>query len=182
MAAYPSAKVILTNRDADKWHKSMSDTLLQARWYWVHEALQYFDWITALVHPLRKKYWKSLFDDNFEANGKAAMQDHYAEVRNIAGREGRDILEMELSDGWEPLCKFLAVDVPPIPYPRMNDGGNWTLKMKERARLRAKAAAIRFSEISLPVIMVMFGLWTMKDTLKAKGSWIVRSLLERGSS
>ncbi len=179
MAAYPSAKVILTTREANSWHKSMSKSLLQARWYWMHEVLQYFDWITALVHPLRKKYWQCLFEDDFETNGKAAMQDHYAEVRNIARNEGRDILEMGLSDGWDPLCNYLQVDTPSFPYPRMNDGENWTLKMKERARLRAKAAAIRFAKIALPLTVAGFGLWAIAVILKTKRGWSARSLLER---
>ena len=178
MAAYPTAKVILTTRDTDKWHKSMSETLLKARWYWVHEVLQYFDWITALVHPLRKKYWQCLFEDDFEANGRAALQNQYAEIRDLARIEGREILEIGLSGGWEPLCNFLEVDAPAFPYPRMNDSGNWTLKMKQRARLRAKAAATRFARVALIMAVVGSGLWAVAASSKTKGSWIARSLLE----
>ncbi|KAL9127028.1 MAG: hypothetical protein Q9217_004017 [Psora testacea] len=161
MAAYPSAKIILTNRDVDTWHNSCSQTLLQARWYWGHEILQYFDWMTALIHPLRKKYWQCLFTDDFEANGKTAMLAHYAEIRDRAQQQGRQVLEMELSDGWEPLCSFLEVVVPPFPYPKMNDGGNWVLKMRERARLRAKAATSRFLGTALPVVMAGVAIWAM---------------------
>ena len=32
------------------------------------------------------------------------------------------LLEMELSDGWGPLCQFLDVPVPDEPFPRVNDG------------------------------------------------------------
>lgn len=28
---------------------------------------------------------------------------------------------MDLSEGWEPLCKFLGVPVPNEPFPRAND-------------------------------------------------------------
>jgi hypothetical protein len=28
---------------------------------------------------------------------------------------------MKLSDGWEPLCKFLGKPVPDEPFPRVND-------------------------------------------------------------
>ena len=30
-------------------------------------------------------------------------------------------LEFRLGDGWEPLCKFLGVEVPDVPFPRVND-------------------------------------------------------------
>lgn len=171
MAAYPSAKIILTNRDVDTWHNSCSQTLLQARWYWVHEILQYFDWMTALIHPLRKKYWRCLFADDFEANGKTAMLAHYAEIRDLAQQQGRQVLEMELSDGWEPLCSFLGVDVPPFPYPKMNDGGNWVLKMRERARLRAKAATSRFLGTALPVVMACVAVWAMIAKFGCRSGW-----------
>lgn len=171
MAAYPSAKIILTNRDVDTWHNSCSHTLLQARWYWVHEILQYFDWMTALIHPLRKKYWRCLFADEFEANGKTAMLAHYAGIRDLAQQQGRQVLEMELSDGWEPLCSFLEVDVPPFPYPKMNDGGSWELKMRERARLRAKAAASRFLGTALPVVMACVAVWAMIENFGSRSGW-----------
>ena len=31
------------------------------------------------------------------------------------------LLVMELSQGWEPLCKFLGKPIPDEPFPRAND-------------------------------------------------------------
>ena len=31
------------------------------------------------------------------------------------------LLELEGSDGWEPLCRFLGVDVPAGPFPCLNE-------------------------------------------------------------
>jgi hypothetical protein len=31
------------------------------------------------------------------------------------------LLLWSVSDGWEPLCRFLEVDVPDTPFPRLND-------------------------------------------------------------
>ena len=174
MAAYPSAKIILTNRDVHSWHKSCSQSILQARRYWVHEVLQYFDWVTALVHPLRKKYWQCLFADDFEANGEAAMRAHYAEVRHLAQQQGREVLEMELNSAWEPLCTFLDKQVPATPYPRMNDGSNWELKMRERARLRVKAAVSKFMLIALPVVLACYGVWSTRGRLGKQSSVITQ--------
>lgn len=33
------------------------------------------------------------------------------------------LLVMQLGDGWEPLCAFLGVPVPDVPYPRVNAAG-----------------------------------------------------------
>ena len=161
MDAYPDAKIILTNRPVDEWHNSCSRTLLQARKYWLHGVLQHFDWITGLVHPLRRKYWQCLFDDDFESNGKAAMRAHYAGIRDHAQKTGRPVLEFNLGDEWGVLCEFLEVEAPHFPYPRENEGGDWILKMRERARLRAMAAAYRFVSLGLPITILAFGAWSM---------------------
>lgn len=118
MAAYPEAKIILTNRSVDSWHASCEKTLLLSRKYWLHEVLQYLDWVTGLVHPSRKKYWQCLFADDFQNIGRAAFSAHYSEINRIALATGRKILEFNIGDGWEPLCTFLNTDVPDCPYPR----------------------------------------------------------------
>ena len=41
------------------------------------------------------------------------------EVKQSAPPE--KLLVHEAKDGWEPLCKFLNVPVPKIPYPKTND-------------------------------------------------------------
>ena len=147
----------------NSWHKSCERTLLQARTYWFHGVLKYFDWVTGLVHRLRVKYWQCLFADNFEANGKASMRAHYSEIRNLAQQREAKILEFNLGDEWEHLCEFLNVDIPDHPYPRENEGGNWILKMKERARMRAKAAACKFLRLSLPITIFSLGVWCTRE-------------------
>ncbi|KAL8951565.1 MAG: hypothetical protein Q9222_002475 [Ikaeria aurantiellina] len=159
MEAYPDAKVILTNRDVDSWHTSCAKTLLQARRYWLHEILQYLDWMTALVHPLRKKYWRCLFGDDFSKNGRAAMLAHYAEIRSIAAKTDREILEVSMGDGWEPLCHFLGTEVPDRPYPQENQGPGWILKMRQRACQRAMAAAYKFFWCGLSISIAGLAVW-----------------------
>lgn len=174
MDAYPDAKIILTNRSVDSWHISCSKTLLQARTYWLHGVLQNFDWITGLVHALRRKYWQCLFNDDFESYGKAAMRAHYAEIRNHAQETGRRVLGFGLGDEWGPLCEFLEVGIPDYPYPEENEGGDWILKMHERARIRAKAAAFKFVRVALPVAVLVFGAWA-----KYRGVLVPSSLWSR---
>lgn len=36
------------------------------------------------------------------------------------------LLEWDISDGWEPLCKFLGKPVPDVPFPHANAAtGGW---------------------------------------------------------
>ena len=154
--AYPEAKIILTNRDPDSWHASMSRTVLQSNLYWLHNVLQHLDWATGLVHPMRRKAWRCMFGDDFEANGRDAMRKHYEEVRACAKDQGRDILELQLGDGWPKLCKFLDVPVPEHAYPRDNDSSSFIPKMKERARLRMRAVALRWLKVVLMATILAF--------------------------
>ena len=91
------------------------------------------------------------------------MLAHYVEIRKRAQATGRRVLEFGLGDEWGALCEFLEVEVPPHPYPRENEGGDWIEKMRERARIRAKAAAFKLVSVGLPVAVlglgVVFGVW-----------------------
>lgn len=167
MEAYPDAKIILTNRDVASWHASCGKTLLQARRYWLHQVLQYLDWMTALVHPLRKVYWRCLFGDDFSKNGRAAMLGHYAEIRDIAAKTNREILEVSMGDGWEPLCHFLGTEVPDRPYPLANQGPGWIMKMRQRARRRAVAAAYKFFCGGLSISVAGLAVWFAQQSLSA---------------
>lgn len=72
------------------------------------------------------------------------MRRHYETVREHARMQGREVLETQSSDGWEPLCNFLGVDVPKEPYPNENGGDDFIPKMQERARLRMRAVALKW--------------------------------------
>lgn len=67
--------------------------------------------------------WGHLFHGNFRKNGKEVWEQHYQMVRDLVPAD--NLLEFEAKDGWEPLCKFLGVPVPDVPYPRVNDTSNF---------------------------------------------------------
>ena len=35
------------------------------------------------------------------------------------------LLVFKVSEGWEPLCRFLGVDIPSTDFPRVNDAGSF---------------------------------------------------------
>ncbi len=58
-------------------------------------------------------------------------------VRDLVPKER--LLEWDVKEGWEPLCKFLGKKVPEgVIFPRANEKVAWKLVMKRR-----KMAAIR---------------------------------------
>jgi hypothetical protein len=47
---------------------------------------------------------------------------HNEWVKRVAKERGVEVLEWEPSMGWKPLCDFLGVDVPKVPFPSSNEG------------------------------------------------------------
>lgn len=84
------------------------------------------------------------FGGDLENNGKEIFAEHYAKVRTLALKD--KYLEFAVSEGWEPLCQFLEVDVPRDqwgdvkPFPRVNDRtwfqGTFVPSLGEKAKTR----------------------------------------------
>ncbi|KAL4959212.1 sulfotransferase family protein [Aspergillus stella-maris] len=126
--AYPEAKVILIDRDVNKWHRmptvnsSVKQTFepvlshpLLPLWQLLENV---FIMHTRWLQPTWKKIWKHYFNNNFKANGCKAFRAHYARVKEIVPPE--NLLVYKVSEGWEPLCKFLGQPLPRQPYPTGN--------------------------------------------------------------
>lgn len=87
------------------------------------------------------------------------LQAHEAKVRSLVPKD--QLLEMDLSEGWEPLCKFLGVPVPKdTPFPRANDG---PAADKYATKVFAKVLGVWiaiFSIIGYPLLCIY---WRMKS-------------------
>jgi hypothetical protein len=138
MEYYPEAKVILTVRDPDRWYESTRETI-----YRVGRAPskrpeaqsapsegspsglpfpgdpQLFGRIFQMVE---QDVWQGDFAGKFEDRDYAveAFNRHIAQVKEHVPQQR--LLVYEVSQGWEPLCRFLDVAVPEgKPFPRLND-------------------------------------------------------------
>lgn len=105
---YPQAKVVLTWRPAEAWWASYEKTLL--RHYRTAEER-----VSVGVRILEKVFGDRLDDRDYtialyEENVRRVM----AEVP-----PGR-LLVHRVGDGWKPLCDFLEVPVPDMPFPHRN--------------------------------------------------------------
>jgi Sulfotransferase domain len=111
-AHYPDAKVILSRRDPQRWFESMSETILKSMA--MHPG--------GGDHPMQFARMivveQTLGGDLSAENVMAAFERHNAEV--IASIAPERLLVFEAAQGWEPLCAFLKVPVPDVPFPRTN--------------------------------------------------------------
>lgn len=85
------------------------------------------------------------------------MLDHNEHIRQIVPKE--NLLEWNLAEGWEPLCKFLGKPIPRVPVPHINIGAADAPRHKKLALLRLAVLLRRALIRPLPIcIGVLFSL------------------------
>ena len=129
MDAYPDAKIVLVERDVDKWYPSFYTHVIEIM---SSRMSVYVDWFRALgiLPDSEVSFLKKLYLDYFQAKdwkemestSKRVYQWHYNSIAAKAEATNRPYLRMGLEQGWEPLCKFLNKPIPENPFPRINEG------------------------------------------------------------
>ncbi len=101
MARYPDARVILTVRDPNAWYASAMATIYDP---------------ARTSEMGRRIIWDGVFDGRFadREHALAVYRRHADEVRRRVPPER--LLVYDVREGWEPLCRFLALDPPAAPF------------------------------------------------------------------
>jgi sulfotransferase family protein len=108
---YPEAKVILTVRDPEAWFESTQATIF---------SRHFRDDTQDPWQRMVLKVISDLFDRQMTDKAKliAVYKRHNEEVRRTIASER--LLVYDVAQGWEPLCRFLGVEVPSEPMPKVN--------------------------------------------------------------
>lgn len=125
LAATPGAKVILSDRDPEDWYGSFSQTILPLildKASWPDDRRAWFEMIDKVV------IGKALSGRTDRDGILAAYRANAAAARELAAEGGA--LVFRARDGWEPLCRFLGVEVPDEPYPRTNPRAEFFASVK----------------------------------------------------
>ncbi len=109
---YPDAKVVLTTRNPDSWFDSVSETIFSPA---MKDALA--------GTPAASLMQAVLFDPiPGDVTDRAFLTDWYTR-RNasvVAALPPERLLHFHPAEGWGPLCAFLGVAEPDLPFPRVN--------------------------------------------------------------
>ena len=118
-AHYPDAKVLLSVRDPEAWYKSMIETIYQPMKWPVPDDAP--DLVRLQNGMVRKAILGETFDNRFEdkAHALEVFERHTQEVRDAIAPAR--LLVFDVREGWAPLCRFLDVQIPNEPFPRLND-------------------------------------------------------------
>ncbi|KAL9603452.1 MAG: hypothetical protein Q9219_001139 [cf. Caloplaca sp. 3 TL-2023] len=160
LARFPDAKVILTNRDIDRWLMSMEKIYSIMGWKSM--------WALAQIDPNIFKYldllkmaltaWTGGDWENREKL-REGYRRHYQHVRSSVPEER--LLEFRSEDGWEPLCNFLNKPVPSEPYPCVNVGNELYHMHYVVIVFSFISTVLRGLKWLAPVGVVLLGVWYM---------------------
>ncbi|KAI9054020.1 hypothetical protein LZ554_002962 [Drepanopeziza brunnea f. sp. 'monogermtubi'] len=162
IAAFPSARIILTTRDVDSWYSSCLQTI---HWRAHDPILRYLSWLDVgqasrryqtLFHAVQD----GLYGGDFKTSGRAVFVAHNAHVRRLVRlrEEEKRFLEFRPGDGWLPLCAFLGKEVPEGPFPQ----GNGPEAFRREARLRDGWVAVKIVGRAVLLLMGVLGMWLVK--------------------
>jgi len=158
VAAYPDAKVLLVEREPDRWAASFAGALasvapyLAQRW-WSRAARDAHAVVTQLVSPHVPGLGRGVAPGRQPVphDGLIALYaEHYAQVK--AGVPPHRLAVYRIGDGWGPLCDALGVPVPEgVPFPHAHEGqgdlqvlavDNWAVLRQRLGQVVATAAAV----------------------------------------
>jgi len=138
MEYYPNSKVILSVRKPEKWYNSFYDTIatfspyhpehswLLSMGYWLTPTRYLYGWMESA--RISRFFGKEVLAK--KENTIKAFNEWTEEVKRTVPE--RNLLIFYPSMGWEPLCKFLGVPIPEVPYPSSNSREVWKKRFRWR--------------------------------------------------
>jgi hypothetical protein len=141
VAAYPQAKVLLTVRDPQSWYDSMANTLYPSRGEdldamppAVRERFEATPELQDQPRLVELLIWQGTFAGRFAEREYAigVYQSHNAAVRDRVPADR--LLTYNVAQGWPPLCEFLGVDVPDVPFPTLNTSASYRNQVEQPRR------------------------------------------------
>lgn len=130
---FPGSRFILTTRSEEPWLASCAN-------HFHPSAFPSNEVVRKLVERV---YGTPVFEPNAF---RASLRRHESEVRQYFAGRPLDLLiiDIDQTDKWTPLCRFLGISAPGVSYPHQNRATRVPLPLKRLARaVRRRLASIR---------------------------------------
>lgn len=127
---WPSAKVLLSKRDPDRWYDSVMRTIYPtAALLRSAEDLR----VREMGEMVDSIVWNGTFDGRIEdrAHAKQVFERHNAEVERVVPRD--QLLIYEPGEGWDRLCSFLGCDAPDENFPHVNSSEDFLTRFDSKS-------------------------------------------------
>jgi len=174
LEAYPDAKIIHCERDSeDEWYKSFDRQMrsgtevpfinkligrLSFFYAWPFVKFCYEIMIPTIGFQVKDSLWTKKIIVN-EQVSRMMYRKHNSYVRNNAPKD--KLLIWKLSDGWKPICEFLNLPVPDIPYPHNNKKASLWDDMAKTNKTFQKMGMEGFFNLFLLTILTAYGVYKL---------------------
>ena len=125
--AYPDAKLIHSVRPDESWWNSFSGTI--GKFLTIYPTMELPPQIRVMSDAIKEMIGEQTFAGQFEDKDKALAAYHQREADVRAAIPAERLLVFDVAQGWEPLCGFLEVPVPAVPFPRTNTREDFWAKL-----------------------------------------------------
>eukprot|EP01113_Clastostelium_recurvatum_P010743 TRINITY_DN15392_c0_g1_i2.p1 TRINITY_DN15392_c0_g1~~TRINITY_DN15392_c0_g1_i2.p1 ORF type:complete len:156 (+),score=30.44 TRINITY_DN15392_c0_g1_i2:190-657(+) len=152
-------QVILTVRDFESWYRSAHETLYQIAYHPLLVFLSNTFMRNTFLYTVRKLVWIDMFQNRFHDKEfmRKKYEEHIAEVKRSVPSER--LLVFEVKQGWLPLCNFLDVPVPSVPFPNANDAASFKAGIRKLNIVASLAASVLVAGIAA-------GVWALSARLR----------------
>ncbi|GIK07270.1 hypothetical protein Aspvir_002928 [Aspergillus viridinutans] len=159
----PEVKFILTERDPERWAKSINGTagfVVKSAASFPLNVLKHFDEELGVFLALNVTLYAAMADGTKpgQPGNEAALRRNYVEyikaVKNTVPKERLLVVKLEDGLGWEQICPFLGVPIPEEEYPRGNDVENFKALAQGYLKERSRAAMLRLGALLVPALGV----------------------------
>jgi len=140
-------KVVLTTRDPEKWVDSwlvvadIVDVMAKLPFAWLKSVREFQPTLVQMHKEIPSGGKPGLYLDR-----DTLIQGYTVHVENVQRAVPKErLLEYSVKEGWEPLCQFLGVPVPEVPFPHVND----------RLKIKAAVSVIRIIPLIWPLFVVL---------------------------
>lgn len=152
---YPDAKVVLVQRDEEKWFTSWLNFCRSAYAKPLYFLARLDPWYLGRITAIGGAGVRILAGHatTFEAasvRSRDTYRHYYADIRAAVPKER--LLEYSLKDKWEPLCEFLGREVPKgIDFPHENDAERNRRSFEELGAMAVRSIVGRVVKVGVVV-------------------------------
>lgn len=165
LKVFPNAKVILSQREPNSWVQSMKNTssLVLSKFnipvFWLNfifsEYLNGWAEDEALKGVSGRLNYSLMSNERIRemmlsvgrGDGVEFYENWSKDVEAVVPAE--KLLKFSVQEGWGPLCKFLDVPIPDVPFPRANSSDKFAYYLHRNQR---RAMLLIYELISLPLL------------------------------
>lgn len=165
LACYSEVKVVLVERDIEKWYQSFNESVILNVWSLIIRTIAQLD--TRFMRKLNststrwtKEWIRVNSREKMQKKARRKYREHYALMKRVMSSER--LLKFELDERWKSLCRFLRKSISNVKFSRMNEDAALKKKIELIAKREIKNAMMRFLKILKSVVVLALA-WCLVD-------------------